>query len=87
MIYYPLSMLMLSGIKEILIISTPHDIQNFENLFGNGSQIGLKFSYKIQPSPDGLAQAFILGENFIGKEDVCLVLGDNVFMVPYYQKN
>ncbi len=79
MIYYPLSMLMLSGIKEILIISTPHDIQNFENLFGNGSQIGLKFSYKIQPSPDGLAQAFILGENFIGKEDVCLVLGDNVF--------
>ncbi len=79
MIYYPLSMLMLSGIKEILIISTPHDIQNFETLFGNGSQFGLKFSYKIQPSPDGLAQAFILGEDFIGKEDVCLVLGDNIF--------
>ena len=79
MIYYPLSMLMLSGIREILIISTPHNIQNFENLFGNGSRLGLKFSYKIQPSPDGIAQAFILGETFIRDDDVCLVLGDNIF--------
>ena len=79
MIYYPLSMLMLSGIRDILIISTPHDIQNFENLFGSGSRLGLKFSYEIQPSPDGLAQAFILGETFIGGKDVCLVLGDNIF--------
>ena len=79
MIYYPLSMLMLSGIREILIISTPHDIQNFQNLFGNGSRLGLKFSYKTQPSPDGLAQAFILGKTFIGEDDVCLVLGDNIF--------
>ena len=79
MIYYPLSVLMLSGIKEVLIISTPQDISNFEKLLGDGSSIGMHFSYKVQPSPDGLAQAFILGEEFIGDDDVCLVLGDNIF--------
>lgn len=79
MIYYPLSILMLSGITEILIISTPQDLPNFTKLFGDGKSIGMKFSYKEQPSPDGLAQAFILGEEFIGKDDVCLILGDNIF--------
>ncbi len=79
MIYYPLSVLMLAGIKEILIISTPTDIGLYENLFGDGSQLGLKISYKIQPSPDGLAQAFILGDDFIGNDNVCMILGDNIF--------
>lgn len=79
MIYYPLSVLMLAGIKEILIISTPEDLPNFEKLLGSGEEIGLKLSYKVQPSPDGLAQAFVLGEEFIGDDNVCLVLGDNIF--------
>ncbi len=79
MIYYPLSVLMLAGIKDILIISTPTDLPNFEELLGNGKNIGLNLSYKVQPSPDGLAQAFIIGEEFIGEDDVCLVLGDNIF--------
>jgi len=79
MIYYPLSTLMLAGIKDILIISTPADTHKFEELLGDGSEYGIKLSYKIQPSPDGLAQAFILGEEFIGDDDVCLILGDNIF--------
>ena len=79
MIYYPLSVLMLAGIKEVLIISTPTDLPRFEQLLGDGSDLGMQFSYKVQPSPDGLAQAFILGEEFIGNDDVCLVLGDNIF--------
>jgi len=79
MIYYPLSVLMLAGIKDILIISTPNDLPRFKLLLGDGSDLGMKFSYVVQPSPDGLAQAFILGEDFIGDDDVCLVLGDNIF--------
>jgi glucose-1-phosphate thymidylyltransferase len=79
MIYYPLSILMLAGIQEVLIISTPEDLQRFENLFGSGSEIGMKFDYQIQLSPDGIAQAFILGEKFIGSDSVTLVLGDNIF--------
>jgi glucose-1-phosphate thymidylyltransferase len=79
MIYYPLSVLMLAGIREILIISTPTDIHLYEDLFGDGSQLGLTISYKIQPSPDGLSQAFILGEEFIGDDNVCMILGDNIF--------
>ena len=79
MIYYPLSVLMMAGINEILIISTPHDLPHFEKLLGDGSQIGCKFSYCVQPSPDGLAQAFILGADFIGDDSVALILGDNIF--------
>ena len=79
MIYYPLSVLMLAGIKDILIISTPEDIGKFEELLGNGSDWGINLEYKVQPSPDGLAQAFILGEDFIGDDSVCLILGDNIF--------
>lgn len=79
MIYYPLSVLMLSGITEVLIISTATDLPRFEELLGDGSDIGMQFTYIVQPSPDGLAQAFLLGEDFIGEDDVCLVLGDNIF--------
>ncbi|SKB74383.1 glucose-1-phosphate thymidylyltransferase [Salegentibacter holothuriorum] len=79
MIYYPLSVLMLAGIREVLVISTIEDLSNFERLLGNGSELGMKLEYKVQPSPDGLAQAFIIGEEFIGDDDVCLVLGDNIF--------
>ena len=86
MIYYPISVLMLAGIKEILIISTPEDLPNFNKLLGDGSDLGISFSYKVQPSPDGLAQAFILGEEFIGNDDVCLVLGDNIFYGQGFSK-
>jgi len=79
MVYYPLSTLMLAGIRDILIISTPEDTPKYESLLGDGTQLGLNISYKVQPSPDGLAQAFILGDTFIGNDDVCLILGDNVF--------
>jgi glucose-1-phosphate thymidylyltransferase len=79
MVYYPLSTLMLAGIRDILLISTPHDLPNFEQLLGDGSRYGINLSYKVQPSPDGLAQAFILGEEFIGKDSCAMILGDNIF--------
>lgn len=79
MIYYPLSILMMAGIKEVLVISTPDDLPGFQRLLGDGSRIGIEISYAVQPSPDGLAQAFLIGEEFIGNEKVCLVLGDNIF--------
>ena len=79
MVYYPLSVLMLAGIREILLISTPEDIDGFKRLLGDGTELGIKLSYAVQPSPDGLAQAFIIGEEFIGQSKVCLVLGDNIF--------
>lgn len=86
MVYYPISVLMLAGIRDILIISTPEDISKFENLLSDGSQFGVNFSYKIQPSPDGLAQAFILGEEFIGNDSAALVLGDNIFYGQSFSK-
>ncbi len=87
MIYYPLSVLMTAGIRDILIIVNSNDLENYENLLGNGSQLGLSITYKVQPSPDGLAQSFILGETFIGSSNVCLILGDNIFFGENFSKH
>ncbi len=84
MVYYPLSVLMLAGIRDILLISTPHDLPYFNELFGDGSQLGLNISYEVQPQPEGLAQAFLIGKQFIGKDTVCLILGDNIFFGPSF---
>ena len=86
MIYYPISVLLYSGIKEILIISTPHDISSYQKLLGNGSELGINFMYKVQPNPGGLAQAFIIGKEFIGNDSVCLILGDNIFYGHNFKK-
>ena len=86
MVYYPISVLMLAGIRDILIISTPEDIEGFKRLLGDGSDYGVQFSYAVQPSPDGLAQAFIIGRDFIGDDDACLVLGDNIFFGADFRK-
>src|SRR5690554_8107076 len=86
MVYYPLSMLMLAGIREVLIITTPEDQSSFQRLLGDGTELGMRFEYVVQPSPDGLAQAFILGREFIGDDDVCLILGDNIYYGAGFQK-